>query len=169
MSAFRPCWRSWSNPRRPREGGDPVFYYEWAPAFAGATLQRLVFDDLAVLDLHHVNARHVLRAFLAGRALLDEGDVAVDALHLHVPERLRDRLRLGLARLLDRRDDGVHAVPAAEALGEAARIVAALIPFGDEALGDVAVLHRLGEPGREEHEVVGAVRRLARLLDELVG
>ena len=53
--------------------------------------------DLAALDPDDVDARDVLRAFLAGRALLDEGDVAVDALHLHVPERLLDRHRIGLA------------------------------------------------------------------------
>src|SRR4051812_647474 len=100
MSAFRPCWRNWSNACHPREGGDPFFITNGPPPSPGRRLQRLVLDDLAVLDLHHVNARHVLRAFLAGRALLDEGDVAVDALHLHIPERLRDRLRLGLARLL---------------------------------------------------------------------
>src|SRR4051812_11620905 len=94
----------------------------------------LVLYDFTVVDLHQVNTRHVLRAFLAGGSLLDEGDVAVDALHLHVPQRLLDRLGIRLAGDADRLDDGVDAVPAAEALGEAAHVVLARGPLGDELL-----------------------------------
>src|SRR3954470_12271077 len=84
---------------------------------------RLVLDDLAVVDAHDVNARRVLRALLAGGALLEEGDVTVDALDVNLPERVGDRLRLGLAGELDRFDDGVDRIPAAEAFGEAAGVV----------------------------------------------
>src|SRR5689334_19063866 len=97
----------------------------------------LVLDDLAAVDPHQVDARDVLRAFLAGGALLDEGDVAVDALHLHVPERLLDRGRVRLAGGLDPLDDGVDAVPAAEALGKAADRQLARVPLGDELLRHV--------------------------------
>src|SRR3954468_3136972 len=173
----------------PAKAGTP-FAFTWTPAFAGGTPSvdpgkknppplcgrsggpssrfGSVADDFSVVDAHYVHARHVLRALLARRALLDEGDVAVDAFHLHVPQRVLDRLGLGLAGVPDRLDDGLHAVPAAEALGQAADLVFARGPLADELLGDVGVLHRVGEPRREEHQVVGAVRRLAGLGDELV-
>src|SRR5688572_30159623 len=159
MSAFRPCCRSWSIKKPAGPLGENRGPWLCAP---------LVLDYLAVLDSHHVHARYVLRALLARRALLDERDVAVDALYLHVPERLRDRLGFGLARRLDRLDDGVHAVPAAEALGEAADVVAALLPLGDEVLVDVGILTPVAERRREEHHVEAAVRAVARLLDELI-
>src|SRR5262245_10948856 len=72
-------------------------------------------SNLAAVDLDQIDARHALCALPAFWALLDEGDVAVEALHLHAPQRLGDRLRLGLARGLDALDDYMQAVPGAEA------------------------------------------------------
>src|SRR4051812_39658319 len=98
------------------------------PSGGSQVFKSLVSNDLPVINPNDIHARHVLRAFLAGRALLDEADVAVDAFDLHLPQRLRDRLGLGLAGDADRFDDGVDAVPAAEALGEAAGVVLAGVP-----------------------------------------
>jgi hypothetical protein len=129
----------------------------------------LLARDLAAGNLDEIDARHVLRAFLAGGALLDEGDVAVDALHLDVPQGLADGFRLRLAGCLDRGRDGVNAIPSAEALGQTADVMLLLVPERDEALGDVGVLHGFRKPRREEHEVVGVVGSITGLLDELVG
>src|SRR4051812_16269776 len=129
ISALRQCWRNWSI--------DPTM----GPRLRGGDEARcLVLDHLAVVDAHHVDAGHVLRAFLAGGSLLDEADIAVDALDLDLPQRLGDRLRLGLAGDLDRLDHRIDRVPAAEALGEAADVVLARVPFADELLRDVRVL-----------------------------
>src|SRR5262245_12491575 len=92
----------------------------------------LRFHHLAALDLHEVHARHILRTLLAGGPPLDEGDVAVDALHLHVPQRGADRLRLNLAGGGDACGDSVQPVPAAEAFRQAADVVALLLPQPDE-------------------------------------
>lgn len=86
--------------------------------------------DFAALNLDDVHLREVLAALLAGRALLDEGDVAVDAFDLDVPQRLLDRFRLRLAGRLDRFDDRVDPVPAAEAFGQAADVVLLLVLSG---------------------------------------
>src|SRR5216683_5628094 len=147
MRALRQCWRNWSirfratgtsfpSPRR-GEGGERSEPGEGRSDYGeaespsprpsplrgeGAQALRLAaalhLHDLAAVDLDQIDARHVLRALLAGGALLDEGDVAVDALQLHVPQRLLDRLGLGRAGRLDRGDDGGDAVIAAEAFGE---------------------------------------------------
>src|SRR5438477_7923372 len=129
----------------------------------------LLLRHFAAVDLDEVYGRHVLRALLAGGALLDEGDVAVDALHLDAPERLGDGLGIGLAGGLDALDDDVDAVPAAEAFREPADRVFLLVPCSHEFVGDVRVLHGVREPRREEDQMQRAVRRLARLLDQLFG
>src|SRR4051794_32220507 len=89
----------------------------------------LVLNDLAVLDLHEIDVRPVLSAFLAGRAPLREVDITIDALHRDAPERRPDRLRIRLAGRLDGRDGHVDAVKAAKSFGEAADVVPALLPL----------------------------------------
>src|SRR3977135_1572221 len=85
----------------------------WIPATsAGMTIAppaQLLLHVLAGVDLDEIRAGRVLRALLAGGALLDEGDVAIDALHLDVPERLGDGLGLGLPSGLEPSDDDVDA------------------------------------------------------------
>src|SRR5688572_28492432 len=76
-----------------------------------------------------------LAAFLARGTGLTEYDVAVQALHLDVPQCRLDRRRLRLARLLDRCRRGADPVIATEALGAAGEVVAALLLFGDEVVG----------------------------------
>src|SRR5690349_2780253 len=110
MRALRPCWRSWSTVKpnaslssRHLWPGSivplaPALGEGWIPgtspgmtiasASLGSTRAVLLFHDLTGVDLDEVHVGHVLRALLAGGALLDEGDVAVDALHLDAPERL---------------------------------------------------------------------------------
>src|SRR5688500_19731890 len=85
--------------------------------------------DFAFFDFDDVHRRHALSAFLALRPFLVEGDVAVDALNLDLPERLLDRRRFRLTGRLDRRDDGHDAVVAAEALGQPADVVLARVPL----------------------------------------
>src|SRR5579875_193473 len=123
--------------------------------------------DLTTLDLDDVDLGHDLAALLALRAFLHEADIAVDALHMHLPERLADGLGLGLAGQLDRRRDRLDTVMAAEALRQAREFIAALLPCGDEVLGDLGVLRLLREPRGEEEDVVGAVGGIAVSLHEL--
>src|SRR5689334_24193554 len=88
----------------------------------------LLAGHLATVDFDQIDAGHVLGALLAGRPLFDEADIAVDALHLDVPERLADRLRFRLPGGLDRLGDHVEPVPAAKALGQATDVVLLLVP-----------------------------------------
>src|SRR5688572_20483956 len=111
----------------------------------------------AVGDRYKIDGGLVLRAFLAGRPLLDEVDVAIHPLHLDVPQRGADGFRVRLAGGLDRGVGDVDAVIAAEAFGQAADVVAPLLPLVHVALGSVRVLRRLREPWREEHSVERAV------------
>src|SRR4030095_15662742 len=122
------------------------------------SLARLQPCDFAVLDLHDVDGRYVLAAFLSWAPLLDEGDVTVEAVHLDVPERLLDRRRLGLARGFHRRNDRHDTIVATEALGQATDVMLACVPFGHERLGDVRELHGIRKPRREEHQVHRTVR-----------
>src|SRR3954451_3351147 len=90
----------------------------------------LLHADLAVDDFDQVDVGLALAAFLAGRSGLLEDDVAVETLDVDVPQRRLDRRRLRLAGLLDRRRRGSDAVIAAETLGHAGELEAALLPFG---------------------------------------
>src|SRR5262249_36012587 len=94
---------------------------------------------------------------LAGRTLLDEGNVAADPGDLHIPQRLLDRRRLGLACGFDGGGDGQYPIIAAETLGQAADIVAARLPLIYEFRREIAVLHRLGKPWREEDKMHRAI------------
>src|SRR4029078_13599772 len=85
-----------------------------------------------------------------------------------LPQRVGERLGLGLAGELDRLDHRVDGVPAAETLGEAADVVLWRLPFGDELLPEVRVLPRIREPGREEAEMVGAIRGFTGLGNQLI-
>src|SRR5205809_2932011 len=78
------------------------------------TYLQLRKHDLGVVDLDEIDIGHALAAFLAGRALLLELDLAVKAHQFGLPQRFGDRGRLSLARLLDRSRDGADAVIAAE-------------------------------------------------------
>src|SRR5215510_16478652 len=188
MRALRLCWSSWSTvgslvtaatkalrralARLAGTGAGPaaVPAKPSNPQCRRACRGRwLGLHHLAALDLDQIHAWHVLGAFLAGRPLLDEADIAVDDLHLDVPQRLADRLRLRFARRLDGLGDHIDAIPTAKAFGQATNVVLFLIPDGDELLGDLGVLDRLGKPGRKEHEMVGAVGGIAGLGDQLVG
>src|SRR5215468_12157542 len=91
-------------------------------------------DDFAVLDLDEIDTRIALTAFLARGARFFELDLPVHPVEFDLPERGSDRLRIGLARLGDRRRNGADAVIAAEALGEPREGVAAFVPFRDERL-----------------------------------
>src|SRR5215472_6220557 len=125
--------------------------------------------DFPVLDLDQIDARYVLGALLAGRTLLDKSDVAADTGDFHVPQRLLDRRRLGFACGFDGCSDGQYPVIATETLGQAADIVAARLPLTHEFRCEIAVLHRLGKPRREENEMHRAVGGFAGLLDQLIG
>src|SRR6516225_10569372 len=174
MRALSACWSSWSimSPRGKSPGSISPLAAMPVDSIPGDKAgwqrsQALLLHHLAAIDLDQVHAGHVLPALLACRPLLDEGDVAVDTLHLDVPQRLGDGLGFGLARRLGGLDDDVDAVPTAETLGQTADVVLLLVPQGHELSGDVGVLHRLGEPRREEHQMVRAVGGLARLGDQL--
>ena len=75
--------------------------------------------DLTAFDLDKVHGRYVLSAFLTGRALLDEVDVSVDALHLDIPQSFADRLRICLSGRLDCGDGDINGVKAPEILQSA--------------------------------------------------
>src|SRR5919106_1964527 len=120
-----------------------------------APLESLLRDeiregDLAVLDLDDEDRRPALAALLAGRTVLLELDRSVQPGEGHLPEGGLDRLRLVLAGDLDRLGEGGDSVMAAEALGQPLERMAALGPFVHERLGQLAVGHRLREPGHEE-------------------
>ena len=134
----------------------------------GSGRETLWQGDLAVLDGHDIDVGHVLGALLARRALLDEDDVAVDAVDLDAPERRADGFGIDLAGRLDAGRDGYDAVMTAEALGQPGEVVAALVPLVDELDRDVRVGRRLRESGREEQQVVAAFRRGAGLGDQLI-
>src|SRR5262245_55986010 len=76
--------------------------------------------NLAVIDLHQINVRRALAAFLSLRAVLFEFDRAIEAENIHLPQRGANGLRLSLAGDLDGFSDGADAVIAAEARGKAA-------------------------------------------------
>ncbi len=110
----------------------------------------------------------MLAAFLAGRSLLGEGDVTVDALVLHVPERLAEFFGIGLAGDLECFDRDIDRVITAEAFRQAADVVTALLPLVHVALGRFRILDDFREPGREEHGVERAVGGFTSLVDQLV-
>src|SRR5215204_2394363 len=91
-------------------------------------------DDLPVLDLDQIDAGVALPALLTGRADLVELDHPVHAGQLDLPERLADRVGLGLAGLGDGGRDGADAIIAAEALGQPGEWIIALLPLVDERL-----------------------------------
>src|SRR6516162_760672 len=170
MIAFRTCWRN-SSKSSASKARSQQFKGTNLPAAARAP-NRLglesSLDHLAVLDRHKIDGGHVLSAFLAGRAFLVEVDVAVDPLYRDAPERLADRFGVGLAGGFDGRDGNIYAVVAAEALGQAAEVVAALLPFIHISLGDFRVFGHFREPRRKERRVIRAVGCVTRLLDQLV-
>src|SRR5207249_89930 len=148
---FTRCWSSWSIRDR------------------GALLLREEVGQrhLAVADLDHEDAGLALAALLAGGPVLFELDRAVDAHQAHLPERVTNRGGLVLAGDLDRLGDRGDPVVAAEPLGEPLERVAAFGPLVDEGPGELSVGHRFREPGHEEHDVVAALGRHARLPDAL--
>src|SRR5581483_5689542 len=153
-SPFSRCWSSWSKRSR-----------SWPALLLHERGKR----DLAVLDLDDEDARLGLAALLAGRAVLLELDRPVEPHQVHLPERLLHRLGVGLAGHPNALDRGEDAVVTAEALGQALEGMTALGPLVHERLRELAVRHRLGEPGQEEQDVVGALRGRAGLLDQLAG
>ncbi len=130
--------------------------------------QSLAFCDLAVLDCHNIDVRDILGAFLTRGSLFDERDIAVDAFDLDVPKGLLNGLGIRFSGGLDSGDDSLDAVIATEALGQSGEIMAALLPFRDEFDRHVRIGRDLREPGREEQQVIAAVRGTASLSDELV-
>src|SRR5688500_8716836 len=95
-------------------------------------------------------------------------DVAIHSLYLDVPQGGADCLGIRLAGGLDGGDGDVDAVITAEAFGQTAYMVAALLPLIHVALRSVRVLCHLGEPRREGYRMERAVGGIARLLDQLV-
>src|SRR4051794_37848248 len=183
MAVLTRCWRNWSTGLRPTGGSGPAGAREprhplhskrkrslrlERPEAPGLRRSALRDDDFAVLDADQVHVRHALAAFLAFRTGLVELDLAVHTGQLDLPEGGADRLGVGLAGLLDRRRDGADAVIAAIALGDPGELEAALLPFLDELARHVRVWRRFRRPGREGRKRQGAVRRRARLLDQLV-
>src|SRR5690348_5734060 len=105
MKAFTQCWKNSSkagvthNCQRisRKHVGSPrgLPPATAASAVPGPRAKPLFLDDLAAVDLDQIDAGHALAALLAGGSLLDEGDVAVDALHMDAPQCLGDRRRVG--------------------------------------------------------------------------
>ena len=111
-------------------------------------------DDLAVLDLDQGAVGHILAAFLARRAVLDELHVAVDRRHVDLPEGVLDRRRVGLAGLGDGGGDDVDAVIAAIAFGQAGLIIAFGSPGLDEILGQIRVRRASGIQGAKKTKCI---------------
>src|SRR4051794_2252999 len=150
--AFIRCWKNWSikqfSPRLRGEGGGGKLASSRSaavrgrlpppcpPPQAGEEEAPSVLHHFPVLQVDDVDVGDVLPALLSLGPFLDEGDVAVDAVDLGLPERLADRLGLGLAGALDRVDDGEDGVIAAESLGRAGELVPRLLPRLDIGLGE---------------------------------
>jgi len=143
----------------------------WGVRTAASSLARntavayraLLLRHLAAVDLDEVNGRHVLRALLAGGTLLDEGDVAVDALHLDAPERRGDGLGIGLAGGLTegfRGWDGIHViVEGIKAAGKAEPEAITKALWGVKVKGingDIAFIKQ-GPEGKESAQNVPSV------------
>src|SRR2546427_2349244 len=64
--------------------------------FAPAALD-LRNGNLSVVDLHQINVRRALAAFLPLRAVLFEFDRAIEAKNIHLPQRGANGLRLSFA------------------------------------------------------------------------
>src|SRR3954468_6450886 len=131
------CWRSWSTV-------SPIVGEEGRPLPADRSEKRksvgrggsqILHVDLAVSNLDQIDIREALPAFRTGRTRLFEDDVAVETLHIDLPECVLDCRGFSLACLLDRRCDSADAVIAAEAFRAAREVEAALLPFADEVGG----------------------------------
>src|SRR5204863_747734 len=125
--------------------------------------------NLAVVDLHQINVRRALAAFLPLWAVFLEFDLAIEPENIHLPQRGANRLRLRLACDLDGLGDGSNAVITAKARGKSPEWQPSAVPLCNKGLRGCRVRRRLRRPGCKENEMPRAVGGFADVGDQLIG
>src|ERR1700686_2289785 len=112
-------------------------------------------DDFTAFDPDQIHVGDALPALRACRSGLRELDLAVEPLHLDLPERGTNGFGLSLPGFFDGGGDGPDAVISAEAFGNARELKAALLPFLDEFSRPIGMRRRFRNPRSERGQMDG--------------